>query len=156
MLSIGVLAIFKHSQPSLQIRLFKCFLFGAVFLFEPRNSHLTNSLSYLTVEQLVAGLGFFFLVQFLYSSFKEAFNTEYGKNHFIVQQNTFSLQLHLAMVVDLYLNVKINALSKLKHRWFPTKLPVEVFESHSPWTQNDFGHHDNKKAKYLLIYFSST
>lgn len=44
------------------------------------------------------------------------FDAEYGKNDFIVQQNTFSLQLHLAMVVDLYLSVKINALSKLKHR----------------------------------------
>lgn len=58
----------------------------------------------------------FFLVQFYYSSFREAFDMEYGKNDFIVQQNTFSLQLHLAMIIDLYLNVKINALSKLKHR----------------------------------------
>ncbi|KAF4799286.1 hypothetical protein TURU_056404 [Turdus rufiventris] len=55
-------------------------------------------------------------MEFYYSSFREAFDTEYGKNDFIVQQNTFSLQLHLAMIIDLYLNVKINALSKLKHR----------------------------------------
>lgn len=131
-----VFATFKQSQPSLQIRRFNCFLFGDVFLFEPCSSHLTNSLPYLKVEswRISGCLLFFFsffLVQFYYSSFREAFDMEYGKNDFIVQQNTFSLQLHLAMIIDLYLNVKINALSKLKHRWFPSKLPVEVFDKDS-------------------------